>query len=122
MVGQVTNPIPAASRRARRSLVLLIVLAVLALGSLSSALDATSSPLTGIRFAASGLILITALGLALRVTIAVEHARRRAHADAPDSARFVALPVARGRALRDPDQSRKARLPAGGKGAAGGPA
>jgi len=56
----------------------LVVVAVLATGSLSSALAAPPSPLTGLRVAVSGLVLITSLTLATRVMIAVERIRRKA--------------------------------------------
>jgi len=56
----------------------LVVVAVLATGSLSSALAAPPSPFTGLRVAASGLVLITSLTLATRVMIAVERIRRKA--------------------------------------------
>jgi len=57
----------------------LVVVAVLATRSLSSAFGAAPSPFTGLRVAASGLVLITSLTLATRVMIAVERARRKAH-------------------------------------------
>lgn len=64
--------------RAHRSFWLLVGVAVLATGALSSALTAQPSPLTGIRVAASGLILVTSLALTGRVMIALERARRQA--------------------------------------------
>jgi hypothetical protein len=67
-----------ALRRARRRFWLLLVMAALAAGALSSALAAPSGPLTGLRVATSGLVLLVSLTLAARVMIAVERARRRA--------------------------------------------
>jgi len=63
---------------ARRSFWLLVLVAALAAGALSSALGAAPSPLTGLRVAASGVVLLGALGLAARVMFALETARRRA--------------------------------------------
>jgi uncharacterized membrane protein len=56
----------------------LVVVAVLATGSLSSAFGAAPSPFTGLRVAASGLVLITSLTLATRVMSAAERIRRKA--------------------------------------------
>ncbi len=67
-----------AHRRAQRSFWLLVMLCVLAAGSLSSALVAPPSPLTGLRVAASGLLLLGSGVLALRVMVAIERARRTA--------------------------------------------
>ena len=64
---------------AHRSFWLLVVVAVVATRALSSAFGAPSSPSTGLRVAASGLVLLTSLTLATRVMIAVERARRKAH-------------------------------------------
>ena len=55
------------SRRARRSFWVLLLLAVLAAGSLSSALEAAAGPLTGLRVAGSGVVLVAAVILAARV-------------------------------------------------------
>ena len=65
-------------RHVHRSFWLLVVLAVLATGSLSSALGAPPSPLTGVRVAISGLVLLFSLALATRVMIALARAHRRA--------------------------------------------
>jgi len=65
-------------RRAHRSFWILVVVAVLATGALSSALAAPPSPLTGLRMAASGLVLLGSLTFAARMMIALESARRRA--------------------------------------------
>ena len=67
-----------ARRQAQRSFWLLVAVAVLVTGALSSALAAPPSPLTGLRVAASGLILLGSLTFAARVMIALERARRRA--------------------------------------------
>lgn len=56
----------------------LVVVSVLAAGSLNAALAAAPSPLTGLRVAVSGAVLIGALALAARVMVALERARRRA--------------------------------------------
>ena len=77
-----------ASQRARRSLWILVTVAVLAAGVLTSALSAAPGPITGLRVAASGLVLIAALTLAARVMAALERARKRARAgQAPTSQR-----------------------------------
>lgn len=68
------NPV---SRKANRSFWILVGVAVLATGALSKALMATPSPLTGIRVAASGLILLAAVALAARVMIALVRAQRQ---------------------------------------------
>lgn len=67
--------------RAVRSLWILIGIAVLAAGSLSTALTAGAAPLTGVRVALSGLVLVGSVVLAARVLIALERARRRAAND-----------------------------------------
>ena len=73
------SPQPQGSRRpAHRSFWLLVAVTVLAAGALSSALAAPPSPLTGLRVAASGLVLLGSLTFAARVMIALEHARRQA--------------------------------------------
>jgi hypothetical protein len=64
-------------KRAVRLLWILIGIAVLASGSLSAALTAGSAPLTGLRVAASGLVLVVSVVLAARVLFALERARRR---------------------------------------------
>lgn len=75
-------PQPRAGRSARQqahhSFWILVAVTVLATGALSSALAAAPSPLTGLRVAASGLILVGSLTFAARVMIALERARRRA--------------------------------------------
>ena len=57
---------------------MLALVAVTAAGSLSAAVSAPASTVTGLRVALSGLVLITALALGARVLIALERARRRA--------------------------------------------
>jgi hypothetical protein len=69
-----------ALQRARRRFWLLLVTAALSAGSLSSALGAPPSPLTGLRVAGSGLVLLVSLTLAARVMIALDRARKRARA------------------------------------------
>ncbi len=71
-----TRPDP--TRRARHAFWALVGVGALAAGSLSSSLEATASPGTGLRVAASGLVLIAAVGLAARVLFALDRARRRA--------------------------------------------
>jgi len=65
-------------RRPRRTFWVLAVVAVAAAGSVSTALAEPADPLTGLRFAVSGLILAVAIVLAGRVMTALERARRRA--------------------------------------------
>ncbi len=64
-------------RRARRSFWILLGITVLMAGSLSAGLRGQPSPLTGLRVAVSGIVLIAALALAARVMISIEGARRR---------------------------------------------
>ena len=71
---------PPASNRARRSFWLLVAVAVLAAGALTSALSAAPGPITGLRVAASGVLLVASLTLAARVMVALERTRRRARA------------------------------------------
>ena len=79
-----------ASQRARRSFWLLVTVAVLAAGVLTSALSAAPGPITGLRVAASGVVLIAALTLATRLMAALERARKRARAgQAPTSQRAL---------------------------------
>lgn len=78
MADRPARPRPPTTRRAYRSFWLLVAIAVLATGSLASALGAPPSPLTGMRVAASGLVLVAALGLSTRVMIAIERAHRHA--------------------------------------------
>lgn len=65
-------------RRAIYSFWILVAATVLATGVLSSALAAAPGPLTGLRVAASGLILLGSLTFATRLMIAIERARQRA--------------------------------------------
>jgi hypothetical protein len=65
------------ARSPRRSFWILVALAVPATGALTSAIAAPPSSLTGLRAAASALVLTASLALATRVMIGVEHARRR---------------------------------------------
>ena len=65
-------------RRARRALWLLILVASLATGVLTGSLGATPGPLVGLRVAVSGLVIVVALTLAVRVMVALDGARRGA--------------------------------------------
>ena len=64
-------------RRARRSFGLLVLTAVVSTGSLSSALGARPSPLTGLRVLSSGVVLVVSLSLAARLLSGLERGRRR---------------------------------------------
>ncbi|HEY3547347.1 MAG TPA: hypothetical protein VGK17_14840 [Propionicimonas sp.] len=66
--------------RAHRSFWRLVTLAALGTGVLSGGLTAAPSPLTGLRVAGGGLVLLGSLTLATRVMIALERARRRSQA------------------------------------------
>jgi hypothetical protein len=72
------GPTSGSPKRARRAFWILVLIAVLASGSLSAALTAQPGPITGVRVAASGLMLLGSLALATRVAVALERARRRA--------------------------------------------
>lgn len=72
------SPTPGRRRRsARRSFWTLTVVAIAAAGSLSAALAAPPGARTGLRVAASGLVLLAATALAARVMFFLERARRR---------------------------------------------
>ncbi|MES2094858.1 MAG: hypothetical protein V4531_13765 [Actinomycetota bacterium] len=62
--------------RAHRSLWILIGIAILAAGGVSAAVTAPPSPLVGLGFGLSALVLAVSFLLAGRVTIALERARR----------------------------------------------
>lgn len=53
-------------------------------GVLTTSLAALPRPLTGLSFAGSSLVFIVALGLAARVTIALERARRQSRSGTSD--------------------------------------
>ena len=74
----VSRNAPPRRRRARQTFWGLVVISVLAAGSLNAGLAAAPGPLTGVRVAVSGTVLIGALALATRVMVALERARRRA--------------------------------------------
>ena len=63
-------------RRAHRSLIVLIALSTVAAGGLATAASAPPSPLAGLAFAGSALLLAAAGTLAVRVVLALERARR----------------------------------------------
>ncbi|MFM9878604.1 MAG: hypothetical protein ACKVOG_12275 [Rhodoglobus sp.] len=67
-------------RRAHRSLSILIVLSILASGGVTSAVTSAPSPLSGIGFALSALVLAVAGTLAARIVIALERVRRQSRA------------------------------------------
>ena len=71
------HPGRSASQKVTRRFWQLVAVTVLATGSLTSALAAPPSPLTGLRVAISGLVLIASLTLTVRVVIAVERARKQ---------------------------------------------
>jgi uncharacterized membrane-anchored protein len=73
----------AAIRRARRSFWILVVGSVLAAGALSDALSDEPAPTTGLRVAASSLILVVSVALAARVLLAFDRARTRARQPGP---------------------------------------
>ncbi len=91
-------------------------------GLLTGSLAAPPGPLTGLSFAASAGVFVVAFALAVRVTIALERARRRSHPRASDTGwsgwkNSLAQ-------LREPGQPRGQSLPAGspppgGRGEAG---
>ena len=68
----------AATRRARRFFWILVVVSVLASGTLSDALSDEPAPTTGLRVAASGLVLVVSVALAARILLAIDRARTRA--------------------------------------------
>lgn len=67
---------PHVPRAPQRAFWVLTAVAVLAAGSLSTALRAPAGPLTGLRVALSGLVLIAATALAGRVLILLDRASR----------------------------------------------
>ncbi|MHB1235641.1 MAG: hypothetical protein ACYCZK_08200 [Microbacteriaceae bacterium] len=62
-----------------------MVVTIAMAGTLTSSLAAPPSPLVGLTFAVSAVVFIVAFGLAARVTIAIERARRRAHPRTSDT-------------------------------------
>lgn len=68
-------------RRAYRSLWILVGITILMAGALTGSLAAPPSPLTGLSFALSALLFLVAFALAVRVTIALERARRQSLPD-----------------------------------------
>lgn len=72
------DPDPKAARRARRSFWVLVIVSVLATGTLSDALSDAPAPTTGLRVAASGLVLAASLALAARILLAFDRARKTA--------------------------------------------
>lgn len=78
MAARSPQPGRSTRRRALNSFWILVAVTVLATGALSSALAAAPGPLTGLRLAASGLILLGSLTFATRVMIALERARQPA--------------------------------------------
>lgn len=69
-------------RRAHQSLSVLLIVSILAAGGVSAAIMADPSPMAGIGFAASAVLLAIAGTLAARVVIALERVRRMSHAPA----------------------------------------
>lgn len=72
------SPSAPSLRRARRAFWLLVVVSVLAVGALSDALSSPPAPATGLRVAGSGVLLIAAVALAVRVLLAADRATARA--------------------------------------------
>lgn len=66
-----------ATARARHSFWILVIGAILAAGALSDALRDGPGPTTGLRVAASGLVLVVSVVLAARILLAVERVRAR---------------------------------------------
>ncbi|MFA4840174.1 MAG: hypothetical protein WC580_00525 [Agrococcus sp.] len=78
-------------RRAHRSLIVLIALSTIAAGGLATAASAPPSPMAGLAFAGSALLLAAAGTLAVRVVLALERARRAVRPRA--AVRWDDLPV-----------------------------
>lgn len=76
-------------QRTRRTFWVLVLVAVAAAGSVRSALDADPSPLTALRVAFGGLVLIVTIGLAARVMIALERARGGRSRGAPPPPGYI---------------------------------
>lgn len=100
------TPRPQPFTRALRLFWLLVAGVVVATGSLTSALTAPPSPVTGLRVAVSGLVATAAVILATRVMIALDRARRQARlaaelSDAPRGS-SPARPVPSGPGTRWP--------------------
>ena len=70
-------------RRARISFWILVLASVLAAGALGSALRDDPAPMTGLRVAVSGLVLVVAVTLATRILLAFDRARRTARQAPP---------------------------------------
>lgn len=65
------------TRRSLRFFWILTLVAIAASGSLGTALAAHPGPLTGVRVAVSGLVLVTAVTLAARIMVFHDRQRRR---------------------------------------------
>lgn len=74
-----------ARRRALRSLWILLAVSMVAAASLQRAFEATASPVTGVRVALSGIVLVAALALAVRILTAFDRARRQGRPRPPGS-------------------------------------
>ncbi len=72
--------------RAGKSFWILLVVAFVSVGALSSALTADPSPATGVRVAVSGIVLVVAVALEVRVMTAIDRARKNRAATRGDSA------------------------------------
>lgn len=75
------------SRRANRSFWLLLAVSILAAGAVGDALADDPSQVTGLRLAASGLLLVVSVALAARVLLSVDRARARARGTPTASSR-----------------------------------
>ncbi len=77
-------------QRAHRALWILVTTMILMSGAVSAAVQAPPSPLVGFTFAAGSAVLVIALILAARVTIALERDRRHRR---PPQPRVDAFPI-----------------------------
>jgi len=81
-------------RRAHQSLAVLLFVSILAAGGVTAAIMADPSPMSGIGFAASAVLLAVSVTLAARVVIALERVRRMSRAPAkplPNAPLFTKL-------------------------------
>jgi hypothetical protein len=62
---------------------ILVGISVLAAGSLTAGLESDPGPVTGLRVAGSGLVLVAAMTLAGRVMVGLSRARRRTDTSSP---------------------------------------
>ena len=78
--GEVTPRSRSPLRRAHQSLSVLLIVSILAAGGVTASITAEPSPVAGIGFAASAVLLAISGTLSVRVVVALERVRRMSRA------------------------------------------